>query len=154
MHSPCPINGSELLYRRHILPRIVKGENMSRQIDVTRKTAIDVALATFGRALLHREIWVGSAPPKPIVGKKPPLAAADLTAIISDISSPLVSVYFPIAIKARQQLANIERLIRRLVADNHIGFIVFDNVSYVDDNFTFHYIVYGEILGCGSDENV
>lgn len=106
----------------------------------------DKALDIFRTAFQDREFWIMGAPPAPVVGVKPPLAAAaNLGAIISDVSKALVTVYFPVAVKARQQLVNFERLIRRLVAANHVGFVVIDNISYEDNDFVFHYVLYGEI---------
>lgn len=105
----------------------------------------DKALDIFRTAFQDREFWIMGTPPAPVVGVKPPLAAANLGAIISDVSKALTTVYFPVAVKARQQLVNFERLIRRLIAANHVGFVVIDNISYEGDDFVFHYILYGEI---------
>ena len=108
---------------------------------------VDKALEIFRLAFQDREFWISTSaePPTAVVGKKPPLAAANLGAIIADVSRALVCIYFPVAVKARQQLINLERLIRRLIAANHIGFVVIDNISYEADEFIFHYILYGEI---------
>ena len=103
------------------------------------------ALERVRAAFQDREFWMMGTPPAPVVGVKPPLAAANLGAIIADVSKALVTVYFPVAVKARQQLVNFERLIRRLVAANHVGFIVIDSISYEADDFVFHYVLYGEI---------
>ena len=107
------------------------------------------ALDIFRTAFQDREFWIEGAPPAPAAGVKPPLSAANLGAIVADVSRALVTVYFPVAVKARQQLVNFERLIRRLVAANHVGFVVIDRISYEADEFVFHYVLYGEIRSGG-----
>ena len=108
------------------------------------------ALEIFKSAFEDREFWISETPATALIpGKKPPLSAANLGAIISDVGRALLVTHFPVAVKARQQLVNIERLIRRLHAANHVGFVVFDNISYKGGDFSFHYVLYGEIRSDG-----